>query len=328
MSLINQMLRDLDKYKASEIPPIIEKSAIQVTRAAPEKTYKGLIIRFMVLILLLCSSLFFILQSSSYKAPSILVRSLALPELHSVNRQQIKPVKATAPSEYLPLDPVLTKAKIPVKISGAVKPLNVNTQAAPPSINIIKKTAPPQQQSLYQAALKTADTDAAIHLLQALLNSQAKHLEARLLLTTLLIKSGEQSTAANLLDESLSLWPHESALIAARAQLYLQSKNASAALQLLTAQLPPVQNENYLALLAAAYQQSNQPQQARQQYQRLAHMHPGKAAYWLGLGVTEDTLGHTQQAYNAYQQALQLGNLDDAVSDYIQQRIKKLTQRL
>ena len=131
-----------------------------------------------------------------------------------------------------------------------------------------------------------------------------------------------------LLDESLVIFPHHSSLLQARAQLYLQAKNTTAALQLLTRITTPTQNESYLALLAAAHQQNKTFGQASTYYQTLVKLRPDKAEYWLGLGITQDALDQQQEAYNAYQQALKLNTLNTAVTDYIKQRSTKLTPSL
>lgn len=52
---------------------------------------------------------------------------------------------------------------------------------------------------------------------------------------------------------------------------------------------------------------------------------PDQGRWWLGLGVAEDGQGHSQRALDAYRNALLHGNLGEASTNWLEQRIGQLT---
>jgi MSHA biogenesis protein MshN len=79
------------------------------------------------------------------------------------------------------------------------------------------------------------------------------------------------------------------------------------------------------ALQATAWQQLGQHQQALSSFQRLAQQQPLQARWWLGMALSHDALGHSEQALDLFSRSLQLGsNLNPATVSYIQQRIQDL----
>lgn len=109
------------------------------------------------------------------------------------------------------------------------------------------------------------------------------------------------------------------------AKNLISQKQPQQAIKLLKS-LPPqlIRTEAYDALLAAAYQQTNQSQAAASTYQQLLRKRPHKAEYWLGLGLAEEQNGNKANARQAYTQALHKKSLDDSVVRYINQRVTEL----
>lgn len=79
------------------------------------------------------------------------------------------------------------------------------------------------------------------------------------------------------------------------------------------------------ALQATAWQQLGQHQRALTAFEWLAQQQPQQARWWLGMALSHDALGHTEQALSLFGRSLQLdGNLNPATVSYIQQRIQDL----
>ncbi|MCH8537449.1 MAG: hypothetical protein LAT66_06705 [Alkalimonas sp.] len=92
------------------------------------------------------------------------------------------------------------------------------------------------------------------------------------------------------------------------------------------AQIPvSAMNLESRALQATAWQQLGQHQQALTGFEWLAQQQPQQARWWLGMALSHDALGHTEQALSLFGRSLQLeGNLNPATVSYIQQRIQDL----
>ena len=85
-----------------------------------------------------------------------------------------------------------------------------------------------------------------------------------------------------------------------------------------------IQDETYLGLLAATYQQKNNYSKSLEVYQKLVTINPDKAEYWLGLAIAYENQAEKPQALHAYQQALNKNPLKTVIVSYIKQRISIL----
>ena len=97
------------------------------------------------------------------------------------------------------------------------------------------------------------------------------------------------------------------------------------ALTVLQKVIPPVSEAtDFHALLAYVAQQLSNDQLASKHYQLLLQQQPGRADWWLGLGVSEERLGNKEVALQAYQQSIGKPGLSQSVREYARQRIKVL----
>ncbi|MBE0470885.1 MAG: tetratricopeptide repeat protein, partial [Methyloprofundus sp.] len=320
-----------------------QESSVHLSPNASKKSVnKGLLIG----VLLSSIAVFFVYLAISKPKPTtaIVSKPLAIPALKLAPKQPIsqakhlalinnitidaqpKPLESTA--SLVKPEPMPVVAKALKNTAKTLPNLSAPTVIEPPQAENSIKAAPlsmtQQAKSLYQQALKANNTEQAINLLKQSLKLAPEQSNTRLFLTKLLINTGEKQAATDLLDESLAISPQATVFIMARAQLYLQEKNPQRALELLTQMTAPPQNEAYLALLAAAYQQHKSYTQSSVHYQTLVQLNPDKAQYWLGLALAQDALNQKQAAHNAYQQALNLHSLNPAVTDYIQHRLQQL----
>ncbi|MCP3675390.1 MAG: hypothetical protein GY829_13070 [Gammaproteobacteria bacterium] len=159
---------------------------------------------------------------------------------------------------------------------------------------------------------------------QALQSSDELH-KARILLFTLLLQQQQITSLQPRLEYSIKQWPtvHEYRQVKARL-LSFESDN-EAALQLLESDIPVVSKApEYHELLAYVAQQLKKDQVAIKHYQMLLQQNSNRADWWLGIAVSEDRLGNKQPALQAFQQALNKQGLSSTVQAYARKRIKAL----
>ncbi|MGL5504624.1 MAG: hypothetical protein ACRDCL_13910, partial [Aeromonas veronii] len=84
-------------------------------------------------------------------------------------------------------------------------------------------------------------------------------------------------------------------------------------------------NMDYYATWAGLTQELGQNADAAALYVKLLRQQPDQGRWWLGLGVAEDGQGHSQRALDAYRNALLHGNLGEASTNWLEQRIGQLT---
>jgi len=81
-------------------------------------------------------------------------------------------------------------------------------------------------------------------------------------------------------------------------------------------------NPEYYAFIAALYQRLGQLPSAENLYQQLTTLHPEKGVWWLGLGVTQEGLGKSAQALEAYAKAERSQDLDPELRGYVGTRLR------
>jgi len=150
-----------------------------------------------------------------------------------------------------------------------------------------------------------------------------KLLDARLQLVDLLQQQMKLGKVENTLQQGLSLSPENPDLRKLYARLLLNDQRQSAAIDLLKTEPVPgiFQDLEYHALLAALYQESGQFKAASSIYAQLTQIRPQAALWWMGLAISLEQSGNSEQARNDYQKALSLPGLRPDLRKYIQSRL-------
>ncbi len=358
MSLLNQVLQDLENRKAEDHQAADYLHQLKtVPEQGPQASYR-LVIIIVLLVLSLITLIWLLLNQpqnetlSEVSTPTKLtegpliqnqpvntvttesavqeITPEAAPKQASINKEaeQTEQTEQSSVSKRLiivteqPAKPLARpeKAQKP-QIKTGTQPTKEAVQSAPNKTFDLKKLA----EQTFQLAQQQSSQKSKQEKLQQVLKLDKKHLSARLLLAEMLMKQGQLQQSAYLLDQGLKLFPAQQHLIQLRSQLYLQNNQSQQAIELLQKITDRKQhNESYLALLAAAYQQNQQYADAQLLYQQLVRLRPQQAQYWLGLGLAHDKQGHEHVAVNAYQQALNKNTLQTAVVSYIKQRLSIL----
>lgn len=234
-------------------------------------------------------------------------------------------VQAAAAQPKLPAKPVETapvvQAAVETVTEAPVKKMPLVSKSAAVNAGTAKQRA----DQLYHQAENNFDSYSAVYKLEQALALDPRHLKARLLLAKTLHNQGQVNKTAEFLDQSLALFPDNLQFINTRAQLYLQQRNPGGALKTLKGiDLTDSSNETYLSLLAATYQQLQSFNNAANVYQRLVTVNPEKAENWLGLALAQEKLGNSRFARESYQQALSRNTLKESIVSYIKLRLIEL----
>ncbi|WP_461606885.1 tetratricopeptide repeat protein [Aeromonas rivipollensis] len=149
---------------------------------------------------------------------------------------------------------------------------------------------------------------------------------AREQLAGLLYGEGLLTEASQVLEEGLRLDPAQADLRLLLARVAISGGDRQKALDWLTGYQPDLAgNLDYYATWAGLAQELGQPAQASELYVKLLRQQPDQGRWWLGLGVAEDGQGHRQRALDAYGNAQLHGNLGEASTRWLEQRIAELT---
>ncbi|MCK5829245.1 MAG: hypothetical protein KAH20_02980 [Methylococcales bacterium] len=356
MSLLNQVLQDLEERNAESNSDQTKHNYIKAVHPTHKKSFLYVIIILLIIGMIAVISYFVMKEESSeivVLEPTPPVSSVIQPQEPVTKTTTIVSSENALASQQISLkvDDLLplplashqipqaeaiqsikkhsTDNKIQQPVKSATNKIKKNTQ--PNRIKpykqqkrkVPKKLSSKQQaEKIFNLAKKQKNnTDKLKQVLQ--LNS--KHVEARLLLSNNLLNLGMLNETAAILDKGLQLFPQNNQFINFRSQLLLQNKQPKAALSILQRINSGYnQNEMYLSLLAAAYQQNNENLNAIQIYQKLLLINHQKAEYWLGLAITLEKQGNKEQALNAYQHALNKKTLQKTIISYINQRVSLL----
>ncbi|MCQ8105080.1 hypothetical protein NP590_13270 [Methylomonas sp. SURF-2] len=229
-------------------------------------------------------------------------------------------------AQQLPV-PSTTQSPHATQANRAAKPRQ--TAAVPP---VKPGRGQPEQpsrraESLFRQAENSASNLMRMEYLREVLQLEPRHLAARQQLLSLLAREGDTPALEQFLRESLTLFPDQLIFITALAHFQVRQKDFAAAVNT----LERIDHHNshdtrYLGLLAAAYQQQQRCAQALPIYQKLSLLQAEKAENWLGLGICAEQQQQPGEAMRAYQQALSKNSLGPRVVDYIKQRLNALTR--
>ncbi len=358
MSLLNQVLQDLENRNASNSPKQRKINQLKAATNTQKNSYF-----FLIILLCLTTSIAlinFIVNDEDVIAPltpkpeKILeitditpsrkqiteptINISSINELQEIEQIKIKPedqepiVKlesqsiTTLQSEKNTnnLAQQLAKKDAPIKT-------NKNRQTQRKKLykqqkHITKKTSPKQQvEKLFIQAKKEKNKITQQSTLEKILILNPKHIDARLLLANNLLNIGLLQKTIEILDQGIQLFPQNIQFISFRSQLFLQNNQPQLALDILhRIDSRYNQNEMYLSLLASAYQQNSEALHSLEIYQKLIIINPLKAEYWLGFAIAQEKQGNKAQALKGYQQALDKNTLKKSIASYIKQRVSSL----
>lgn len=263
-------------------------------------------------------------QPETVAPPSIEVVEPAEPPRVSVEQ----PVSMAVPMAQPRVKPVPAVAKEDLENDFTEPPLPNAPEKPVPVARMSKQTAQtPEQRDADQAerALKLyqeGQVAGALSVLKEFVSAQSVHQRSRYLLAHLLFKEGQVVEADALISDSDM---DQVSMRELKARAALAQGKKGEALSILLKRLPSVQEyPDYHALLAVLYQQAGQHAQAVERYTLLLNQNAQEVKWWMGLGISLESLGQNEAAIMAYNKALQDQQLTDSLRLYAQSRLNKL----
>ena len=156
---------------------------------------------------------------------------------------------------------------------------------------------------------------------------EPSHVKARELLSGVYIKQGRWVEASELLRNGLSMSPGHSTFSKLYARALMQLKQDKLAIGVLQRHAPHINSDpEYYAILAALYQRQKDHVSAAKMYQKIVEIQPRNGVWWVGLGISLEALGESQQASQAYSQARKTGNLQKEIAHFTNNRLVALDE--
>lgn len=170
----------------------------------------------------------------------------------------------------------------------------------------------------------TAETE-----LNQVLQLNERHIEARELLVSLLLKRHAVDAAIAMLETGIRLTPSHAKFALWAAQLHSKLGVPQHAQQLLEQHVQQFnQRPDYLGALASLYQQTDRQTQAHKHFLKAAALAPEDGRWWLGVGMTAETLEDWNGALDAYRRVTDFSFINSSLRQFAQQRLMFVQNQL
>lgn len=347
MSLINQMLRDLEARRqpaAASGPDAIARGVY--APAAHQRDRRPLLVFGFAGLGVIAAVAILALRVPSQgptSAPSIVPTAPIIQPTVAANTA----VERVPPPSTIPQLPVFTPTAIdrsalaaePVALADSERanalpnampadPKPVVAEIPPVATVVMEKkihvqTPAEQAEGRYrQAALlyERGRGDAAEREARAALGLDSAHLAARELAVAVVLQRGRWREAVELLEDGIAVAPGHEPFVRLLARIWIERGEEAKALTLLETSVAHAANAEYDVLRAPLYQRAGRHTDAIASYRRTLDAHPRDARAWLGLAISLEQDHQKSAATEAYQRALE-ANLDAQLAAYARGRI-------
>ncbi len=347
MSLINQMLRDLDRRRGAAgnggaVPPAY-------TRPAPGRS-PWLILAFVAVALLAAVVGWLaweqyagdqakrteaVVASRPKPAPAPAAAPAVTAVAKSVAKPRTPPRVASRP-EPPPAPPAAeTVRQAPVRKPAPVvaaapegDDARSEDEATPGTVSKSARpiTAMQKAEEHYRRAytlLSQGRVEAGEAALRQALAADAGHDKARELLALVMIRAGRYVEAGELLRAGLAIHPGNRQQVQILAQVLDHQGRTAEAVQLLERHRPAAVavDPEYVALLAAYYRKQKRHAEAAELYRRLTAARPNNGLWWIGLGLSLEALAQPEAAREAFRKARDTGSLSAPLRRFVDSRL-------
>lgn len=352
MSLINDVLRDLDSRRAGDLARPDLQREIRALPAVSRTSISGVLaLALVVLVLVAGTAWHFLSPLLAQKAPSISeavvapVQPALLPvsgDLATAPPRSEPPLQSATSLSAPPAEVEATAAVSPVRAEREpiVRPKIEAVAVAIPAV----KSAPVEARSTGSVEKKLVLTtprdraEADLHTAQALLaqersseaadslRSALRHdpaySPARQLWLKLLLEQKRFDEVLNVLQDGLELQPNQIGWAMTLARLKLEKNDALGAERVLAASFGfAAGNPAYFGFYGHVRSRLGQSREAIDLYQAATRLAPGEGRWWFGLAAALESSGRAGEAREAYRQAQGSGNLPPELASIVEQRL-------
>ena len=343
MSLINQMLKDLEKRRSRDLETSdsLRNNITWETRPASKRFNFQILAVIIILLALFTIIAYLFWERSTYKDEIINVDNK---KINTIKKQQYAQIKnkplvtksvvKTTPPKELKVTKNIAMRQAYAEVADADNTVDTEEIENEKPLKIKKKHRPLNDEQLaelqykkgYQSLQQGRMRQGKEQLREALL-LYAPHIKAREMLSGLYIKSGRYVEAASLLHEGITIAPSYPLFAKLYARVLLEQNNPQLAIQVLErgASASDVKTD-YHALLAATYQRIKNHEKAIEIYLRLVKIKPTVGIWWLGLAISLEKSGKNKEALEAYQRAQKTGNLKTGLVKFTDNRVSALKE--
>ena len=345
MSLINQMLRDLEARQHGQ-PGSHPAAAVYHDLAAVPRPHAPRSRRPIALALLAVSAVLAAFVGWRYgmrPAPAPVPSAVVVPG-PSANRpaesaaiEPAQPVSPPASARATPLEAQKTASTSPrtanAPLAAARRPAAVPEPEAGGDITKVAQPPSPQElaASAYQqavAAIRTGRSTEADELLRRAVHLDPRHTAAREALVGLLLQQGHGAEAQALLEEGIGVTPQYYRFAQLAARLAVEQGADARALALLErAAAHARQDPEYQAFYGALLQRAGRHDEAARNYRQALDQRPLEVRWWLGLAISLESQQRWSAAADAYKRSLQGASLDASLRKFAEQRLAGLKAR-
>jgi MSHA biogenesis protein MshN len=157
------------------------------------------------------------------------------------------------------------------------------------------------------------------------LKADAAHVPARQAYVALLLELRRVADARDLLREAaVAVNPAHAPFTLALARIHAEQQDYAGALGVIDSAGTAAQGAEFQSLRAVVLQRLGRHAEAAAAYQQALRSGPQHAATWMGLAISLEALGHRAEAAQAYRRALGAGALAGEAKEYAEARVKAL----
>ena len=338
MSLINQMLKDLDKRRGpvngSHIAALQGMGLVNINRLKWVDSLSFTAWGVTGLLAIVSSYQASIWWNSRSESEPDITRQTAAEAAGPEQNVQLDTVPTknnlnAAPLAAITKQPESMKKPLDKPIAPRAEPLQAGLKTPAETIIRPVNILTPAQKADHlfaraQQALSRHQQQRGESLLRQALDEYSRHVSARSQLAALHVSRQQEDKAERLLAEGLVTDSNQLALARPYAQLLSARDELVPALEALDTAIAQRQADaETLALRAAILYRIGRHTESVSDYRQALQVQPNQALWWTGLAVALEQSSRSAQALEAYRRAVKLP-LENPVDDYVKQRIQVL----
>ena len=350
MSLINNVLRDLDRRQAAASERV---GVPREVRPLPVAARPAWIVPVAITVIVgMLGGLALFWPASVPPAKPTVPVVQAPPEVKVSEAAVVKPEANSA----VPSAPTFRDSTAPVQVlarpAAKSDTASVQKRADPPAVEkgvslprgkvvyphdpglrldaklASRKTTDPANESTdeverAQNLIRLGRSAEAEPLLRQTLQAQPGNLVARQALLGILLPSRRFNEAAPVLREGLTQNPEQLPWAMNLARLQVETNDYAAAWETLNRSMSHAQqNADFLAFAGTVLQRINRHSEALMHYEAALRLRPQEARWWVGYGIALESAGRSRDAGEAFNRARNLGGLSTEIQSYLDEKLK------
>jgi MSHA biogenesis protein MshN len=172
-------------------------------------------------------------------------------------------------------------------------------------------------------AVKRGEPAAALPLFQRAIEFDPTHARARQALLSVLVSGKQWAEARQVAEQGLALDPAQSGWAVILARLQFEQGDVAAATATLERHAPHARNDaDFQGLFAYLLQKQQRPAEAAERFKAALALRPSEGRWWFGLGLALEGAGHGGEAKEAYARAREAGNLPGDMAGIVEQKLR------